>query len=276
MFGFFLVLVIVMYGSGDNFHGAMYTQMPYGMGENRHMLPPTARAPQPTPPLQFDLQTALALAAATVAASNSVNCSNGGAASNNVDIGTSRESDKLAYYSQPPAHPPSMQAGSEYSPSCYQLPPHSNSPADYLYYPRGTTSAGAVNAAAYYQTAPWQYPHQDQPPPPQPPQAYDQAVYGTRTGDTSATAPYDGRLEMNASPYMMLPNGNAAQGAAIGGTFEDLVDRFNCVNLNDAAAAVAQQSLAAYSMQGGAALFNAQWQQHLMGKVRLVFFCLFR
>ncbi len=259
-----------MYGSGDNYYGAMFTQMPYGaMGEGRSMLPPpppnaaaaaaAARGPQPTPPIPVDFSTALALAAATVAANTTNNSTSGASVNGNGSTASDgqREADKLGYYAPP--QPPPPQAGGDYSPSCYvpqPPPPQSNSPADFMYYPRGGPQAGGPNAF-YPPTTSWPY-QQDYD------TAYNRAAAGAAyaaTGDGAYGNQFAGRLTMNASPYMMYTNG------APGGP-DDLVDRFNCVSLNEAVAAqqpfVYQQGAAAAAAD---ALLNSQWQ-HLMGKVR--------
>ncbi|KAL5964892.1 YTH domain-containing family protein 2 [Taenia solium] len=238
-----------MFGSGDNYFGTLVPPMPYDVGEGRNLISSASpRASQPTPPthIPVDFATALALAAASAAANNG----NLNGVNNSGNSNEALDGEKINYCSVPAA------GLNDYPANCYP-PPQSNSPAEYnaVYLSRGT--AGGGNGTFYPgHSWPYQNAHQDCDP------VYHHAAgSGFTAGDTLQASPYNAqfgeRVGMSASPYMMYSNGIA----------DDLVDRFNCVSLNDAVAAQQPYIYPTSPLHQNDPLVDSQWQ-HFVGKDR--------
>lgn len=230
-----------MYGSNDNCYSTLIPPISYDVGEARNMMPTgSTRTSEQTPQthIPVDIATALALQLSAAANNHSLN---------GVNNSEFIDREKLNYCSVPPN-------GLEYPPNCYPPPPQSNSPADYnaVLLSRGATNNGNN---AFYPGNSWPYPN--------PNQEID-TVYPAggvyAPGDALQASPYNAqfgdRVGMNASPYMMYSNGNA----------DDLVERLNCVSLNDAMSAQQQYLFPASSLNQNEPLIDNHWQ-HFMGKV---------
>ena len=236
-----------MYGSNDNYYGPLIPPMSYDVGESQNVISASSRTSQPTPPthIPVDFATALALAAASAAVNNNnVNGFNNG--NNNSEV---LDGGKVNYCSMPASGP------NEYPPNCYSTP-QSNSPADYnaMYLSRGAPSGGNNT---FYSGSSWSYQH--------PQQECDSIFHpplgsGFAGSETLQTSPYNAqfgeRVGMNTSPYMMYSNGNT----------DDLVERFNCVSLNDAMAAQQPYMYPASTLHHNDSLIDNQWR-HVLGKV---------
>ncbi|VDN97481.1 unnamed protein product [Rodentolepis nana] len=233
-----------MYGSNENYYGTLIPPLNFDVGEARNMLPSASNrnSEQPPPPTQIPVDIATSLAYQLSAAANGQN-PNGPNGNELIDR------DKLNYCSVPPT-------GLEYPSNCYP-PPQSNSPADYnaILLSRGAPSNGNNT---FYPGNSWPYPN--------PNQEVD-GVYphpagpGYPPGDTLQSAPYNAqfgdRMGVNGSPYMMYSNGNA----------DDLVERFNCVSLNDAMSAQQHFLFPTSSLNQNEQLIDSHWQ-HFVGKDR--------
>ncbi|KAM7538032.1 hypothetical protein Aperf_G00000061681 [Anoplocephala perfoliata] len=229
-----------MYSSNENYYSTLISPISYDAGEARNMMPTgSTHGSEQTPQahIPVDIATALALQLSAAANNRSLN---------GVNTNEFIDREKLNYCSVP-------SNGLEFPPSCYPPPPpQSNSPADYnaILLSRGATNNGNN---AFYPGNSWPYPD--------PNQEID-TVCPTggfyATGDALQASPYNAqfgdRVGTNASPYMMYSNGNA----------DDLVERFNCVNLNDAQQ---QYLFPASSLNQNEPLADNQWQ-HFMGKDR--------